>query len=232
MLEKADYLQIKKRASICVRCGKPFTEDEACPSILLETGEPLTKPPEVAEITPVSVENVVAPENVPTPAPVVEVVAPKKKAADAAVAEPEEEAFHRMDYCAACWNELKEHAYFSYWVGKPNAVNGPAKKLNRAERNIALVALFDSLSDRNGVENDYTPHLFFLAHLLMQYRIFKWIPALRDPQTGSKTLQFTRSDSEEPVLIPDMDLPDDMIVTIKTEIEQYLERSTGQVIQL
>jgi len=97
---------------------------------------------------------------------------------------------------------------------------------------VALVALFDSLSDRNGVESDYTPHLFFLAHLLMQYRIFKWIPALRDPKTGAKTLQFTRSDSEDPVLIPDMELADDMIVTIKTEIEQYLERSTGQAIQL
>lgn len=218
MLEKADYLQIRKRAPHCAHCGKPFTGDERHPSLLMEQNTfcHIGQTPPLPGGAPGS----------PVPAP------PAPPDNKESTPETQETPFQRFDLCADCWAAFKDQAYFSYWMGRPNTSNLPPKKLNRVERNLALLALFDSLAERNGEENDYTPHLFFLAHLLMRYKIFKWLPALRDPANGRKTLLFSRSDSEEPVQVSDMDLPDEMIASIKDEIEQYLERSTGQAVPL
>jgi hypothetical protein len=214
MFDKSDYLRFRKRGPNCAACGKPFDQEEKHSSVLVEEeNETLGDAEAVVE----------APE--PTPA----AAKPTTKKDDA----PEEESgYNRYDYCEKCWEEIKDKAFFSFWVGKPNESNLPPRKLNRAERNMALVALFDSLAERSGSENDYTPHLFFLAHLLMKYRIFKWQPADTDARTGQKTLRFTRSDSEDPVLLPEVDLPDEMILKIKDEIESYLQQSTGQPVRL
>ena len=91
---------------------------------------------------------------------------------------------------------------------------------------------FDSLSDQEDEENDFTPHRFFLAHLLMKFKTFKWQPSIADPESGTPLLRFLRTDAEEEVQIPEIEMPTEAIVKIKEEIEGYLEQSTGQVIRL
>lgn len=164
---------------------------------------------------------------------------PDKRGSDAKSPDPgkspkerDEEGFRRLDYCDECWQKMKDHVFFSFWIGKPKASDLPPKKLNRAERDLALAALFDSLNERNGSEADYSPHLFFLAHLLMKYKLFKWKPARIHPKTGQSVLVFGRSDSEEEVEIPDVEMSDEAIVRVKDEVEAYLAKSVGQEVKL
>ena len=95
-----------------------------------------------------------------------------------------------------------------------------------------ILALFESLGERDEADSDYAPHLFFLAHLLMKFKIFRWEPSVEDPETGRTMLRFTRVGTNEEVLIPNMEFPDTTITKIKEEIETYLEKSTGQAIRL
>jgi hypothetical protein len=127
---------------------------------------------------------------------------------------------------------MKDQAYFSFWIGRRNPTDIPLVKLNRHERNLALLALFDSLSERGNAETDYSPHLFFLAHLLMRYRIFKYLPSETDPATGAATLRFSRTDGEEEARVADAEMPPEEIVRVKEEVEAYLQQSTGQRIVL
>ncbi len=155
----------------------------------------------------------------------------EKKSPDKNTGE-EPPGFLRLDFCPVCWQDFENTEFFSYWMGRRTESDLPPKKLNREERNLALLALFDSLSDREDEENDFTPHRFFLAHLLMKYKIFKWQPSVPDPETGHPLLRFHRTDAEEEVQIPEIEMPAEAIVKIKEEIEGYLEQSTGQVIRL
>ena len=225
MFENPDYLQIGKRRTNCVGCGASLVDAVRHPSVLVERENPATpietvatepelREPQTEETAPPPVENEI-PETSSTP-------------------EEGEEApsFVRLDYCEKCWNEMKQAAYFSFWVGRRTENDLPARKLNRTERNLALAALFDSLSERPPEEGDFKPHLYFLAHLLMKYRIFKWQPSITDPETGEIRIRFVRADSGEEILLPEVDMPDEMIVRIKQEVEAYLEQSTGQEIRL
>ena len=223
MFDKADYLRFRKRGPNCAACGKPFEQEARHSSVLVEE-EGDAAPTSSAESAP-EVAETSQPATV-SPAPSPEHTGRKGDARE------EDSGYNRYDYCETCWTSIKDNAFFSFWIGKPNETNLPPRKLNRAERNVALVALFDSLSERLDEENDYAPHLFFLAHLLMKYRIFKWRPGVTDPQTGHKMLRFERADSEDPVLISDIELPDEMILKIKDEIETYLHQSTGQDVRL
>lgn len=251
MLGTPDYLRVKKRRTECSACGRSLVEAERIPSILLDpkepgdVAEPLPAPPSE---TPTETTNAVDGTDAPVvvedtaTAPAAEAPAPKretrgKKDAKTAEKEPapeetEDESFLRLDYCEACWQELKDRAFFSFWVSKRATNDLPRKKLSKTERNLALVALFDSLSERDDSEVDFTPHLFFLAHLLMKFKIFKWIATKPDPKTGDLVIHFSRTDSEEEVLVSDLDMPPEMVVRIKEEIESYLSESTGQPVRL
>jgi hypothetical protein len=253
MLGTPDYLRVKKRRTECSACGRSLVEAERIPSILLDPKEPgvptelvETTASEMPAETPNAVDGTEAPvasEDTST-APAAEIPAPApkretrgKKDAKAAEKEPapeetEDESFLRLDYCETCWQELKDRAFFSFWVSKRTTNDLPRKKLSKTERNLALVALFDSLSERDDSEVDFTPHLFFLAHLLMKFKIFKWIATKPDPKTGELVIQFSRTDSEEEVLVSDLDMPPEMVVRIKEEIESYLSESTGQPVRL
>jgi hypothetical protein len=207
MLETPDYMQIGKRRTHCAGCGVSLVEETRHPSVLLER----------EQVAPSGETN--APSDAPAaPAPSDSSESPAP--------------FERLDYCAKCWDEIKQAAYFSFWVGRRTENDLPVRKLNRAERNLALAALFDSLSERDASEGDFKPHLYFLAHLLMKFRIFKWQPAAPDPDSGETTLRFLRADSGEEVRVAEVDMPDDLIAKIKQEVEAYLQQSTGQEIRL
>lgn len=225
MLKNADYLHVSKRKPQCLLCGDSLVERERHPSALLEPKD--AEKMKAAFQTEEQKEAEAAEEESPAN--------PKqddKKKSKEEKNKKEEPVFFRADYCESCWNKMKEEAWFSFWIGKRTTSDLPKKRLNRTERNLALVALFDSLSDRIDGENDFTPHLFFIAHLLMKFKIFKWHPSEENPQTGETTLRFSRSDSEDEVRISDMEMPPEMIVKVKEEIESYLEESTGQIVKL
>lgn len=207
MLEKADYLRVGKRGGVCAKCGASLEEADRHPSVLREEFDATDIAPEVEQPVPQEQQHPVKEEQAP---------------------------FSRYDYCPKCWAELKDSAYFSFWIGRRIEEDLPPKKLNRAERNMALAALFDSLKERNDEETDYTPHLYFIAHLLMKYKIFKWQPSQADSATGQTMLRFipTNEPDAEEIHIPEIHMPDEMILKIKEEIEAYLLESTGQEIKL
>ncbi len=235
-LKDAEYLHIGKRRKDCVACGTSLSENPKHPSVLVQQEE-------VDEWE--GAEKVMPAEDEETPEPVekdsstrassdgsTEESAPKEsKKKNKQEDEPE---FIRLDYCDACWAKQKEQAFFSFWIAARKNTDQPKKKLNRTERNLALQALFDSLSDHNGDENDYTPHLYFIAHLLMKYKLFKWTPSIEDPDSGQHTLRFLRTDTEqeEEVLIPELDMQPEQIAQVRDEIQEYLLQATGQEVHL
>lgn len=247
MLEKAEYLRFRKRGTSCAQCGASLLETERHPSMLVEPdresdlvgaeiGGPAESPPMEAlpPDAPSDTRNPLKGKLRALPEAAAESSPEAGEAQISGVSgeDAEDSGFQRFDYCDKCWAEKKDKAFFCFWVGRRAPTDLPPKKLNRAERNLALLALFDSLSEKNNAENDYSPHLFFLAHLLMKFRIFKWQPSATDPETGEKMLCFLRADTQDPVLVPDSNLDDETIVQLKEEIESYLQESTGQAIRL
>ncbi len=215
MLQKSDYLRIGKRQAICVKCEKSLTEIDRHPTVLIECDS----------------ENSNA-DQVPVPVDEKTDIKSKEKNNQPTTEEETTAGFQRMDYCEDCWKQYTDNAYFSYWMGKRRDEDLPPIKWNRAARNLALAALFDSLSERKDDGNDYTPHQFFLAHLLMKYKVFRWKPSIEDPETGENMLCFKREGTDEQVLVPNIEMPDELIVKIKNEVEEYLKESTGQEIRL
>lgn len=255
MLEKPDYLKIGKRTGTCAACGKSFAEAERLTSVLVAAEEEVLSdetPAEksVGQESADSGVQTIKEEDPSAKAPVKkakgkgqrtkdeEEVPPSAashsaKKEEAAAENDEENLFERRDYCPKCWQELKDAAYFSFWIGHRSAASDlPAQKLNKAERNIALAALFDSLAEREEEETDFSPHLFFLAHLLMKFKIFKWLPSGPHPETGESMLRFLKVQTGEEVFIRDIEMPDEMVGKIKEEVEAYLTETTGRTIRI
>lgn len=232
MLEKPDYLKIGKPTGACASCGKSLAESDRLASVLLPSEDLPQKPNEPAESIADREEEVqkFSEREKPDRGKKAKSPAPAKGKEESK--EDDDPAFQRKDYCPDCWNQLKDQAYFSYWIGKRTPSLLPARKLNKTERNVALAALFDSLSDHNQEEADFTPHLFFLAHLLMKFKIFKWMPSITHPQTGEAMLRFLKTQTSEEVLLRDVDMPDEMVTRIKEEVESYVRETTGQIIDL
>ena len=125
MLGTPDYLRVKKRRTDCSACGCSLVEAERIPSILLdpkdtdmpvepETVSAETPQPEPSEGTPEpgdspGAETPVAPKR--DPRGKTEAKTSEKDSAPAE--ETEEESFLRRDYCEACWQELKDRAFFA-----------------------------------------------------------------------------------------------------------------------
>lgn len=82
----------------------------------------------------------------------------------------ETEEVIRNDFCDACWQQMEDRQYFSFWV--TNRIEAPTaeeRRLMRSERNEALWRLFAALHDSQ--TQDVAPQLFLLAHLLMRYKV-------------------------------------------------------------
>lgn len=204
MLQKKDYLKFTKCSKICHACGKPLQESQRHLSVLKKEDG----------------------------APTEEEVAVSETRAKDETAEGEQD-LTRLDYCPKCWGEIKERAYLAFWLGKqgPENNNQP-KKLTRKERNMALSALLDTLQDRSsGDDQDYRAHVFFLAHLLMKFRLLKWDSTVKSDQGVPSRIFFQRVGGEEMIEVEDMALSDETVVQVKEEIEAYLQKSTGQLVQ-
>lgn len=80
----------------------------------------------------------------------------------------------RRDFCADCWKSSTDQQYFGFWLTR-RLETGPTareRRLARADRNEALWRLFAAL---HALENaEHAPQLFFLAHLLMRYKVLSF----------------------------------------------------------
>ncbi|MBI1291927.1 hypothetical protein GC173_11895 [bacterium] len=118
----------------------------------------------------------------------------------------------RQDFCPTCWGRMTEKGYFSFWVTKRvNAPSAEQRRLARGERNEALWRLFSALHSSGN--SDLAPQLFFLAHLLMRYKVLTF-SGLRDGK-----LAFLHPKLEETYLIDDLPIESIDFLSVKNEVE-------------
>jgi hypothetical protein len=124
----------------------------------------------------------------------------------------EKEEAIRQDFCPTCWGRMVEKGYFSYWVTKRvNAPSAEQRRLARGERNEALWRLFSALHATGN--NELAPQLFFIAHLLMRYKVLTF-QGLRDGK-----LVFLHPKLEESYQIEDLPIEAIDFLSVKNEVE-------------
>jgi hypothetical protein len=139
----------------------------------------------------------------------------------------EEEAVRR-DFCHECWEQYKDKSYFSYWITK-RILPDSKQRLSRKERNDLLLRLFESLHRVLDESNAYM--LFYLAHLLMRYKVFNWKgtdvePGEGESGIGDKTfLIFENKYTGEEIRILDQSLDGEKVSLSQKEIEEYLNQN-------
>jgi hypothetical protein len=137
----------------------------------------------------------------------------------------QEEMALRKDFCHKCWDQINNKDYFSYWITRRIAPD-PKRKFSKKERDALLLRLFESLYQKTDEKSIYI--LFYLAHLLMRYKVFAWkgsriTPEDSETQTPEKTtLIFENKLTGEEIQIPDQDLDGEKIAESKKEIDGYL----------
>lgn len=125
----------------------------------------------------------------------------------------------RKDYCLSCWKQLQDKQFFSYWLTK--RITPPAdKRVNRRERNDMLLRLFMALYNQHNPAN--ATQLYLLAHLLMKYKVFKWLET-RKSDTGEDALVFEDTRTGEEVFVAPISITDEEIAEAKKAIDSYLE---------
>ena len=134
-----------------------------------------------------------------------------------------EEEVERRDYCTTCWDRLEDEEFYSYWIAKREK-SEERTKISKPERNRLILAMFERISQGPDAETEDEPSrtekLFFLAHLLMRFRVFRWVRT--DHENGKICFASVQSDDEW--LIDQVDLNDESVLTIKQEIEEYLRK--------
>ena len=132
----------------------------------------------------------------------------------------------RKDFCPKCWERLQDREYFSYWITK-RLKPASDRRLTRKERNDLLLRMFESLYQQNDEKN--ATMLFYLAHLLMRYKIFNWkgmrsMPADTEKNLPERTtLIFENKQTGEEIQVSDQ-IPDgEKISVAKKEIDDYLQ---------
>ena len=137
----------------------------------------------------------------------------------------------RKDFCPKCWEQIESKDYFSYWITK-RIVPDSNRRLSKKERNNLLLRLFESLY-RNPDESKVYP-LFFLAHILMRYKVFQWKGTRSVAADDAKTaptetgaaeqtfLIFENKLTGEEIQIPDQELDGEKIIESKKEIDEFL----------
>lgn len=125
----------------------------------------------------------------------------------------EKEEAVRKDFCPDCWGKLGEEQYFSFWVTtRVNAPSPEQRRLAKSERNEALWRLFAALYTTES--QDLAPQLFFLAHLLMKYKVlvFKGVHDGR--------LRFVHPKLEETFDIEDVPIESVDFLSVKNAVEE------------
>lgn len=129
-------------------------------------------------------------------------------------------AAERRDVCPECWEkQAADHEFYSFWVTQREAPK-PDMKLERAERNRRLLALFEAMRTATDPKR-YRAHLYVLAHTLMKYRLFKW-EGTRKGEAGESWLLFRDVSTEELIEIEDVNPNDDGLIGVMRGIERVL----------
>ncbi len=125
----------------------------------------------------------------------------------------------REDYCSKCWQDLSERDFVGYWLAKrePPKVR---KIESKKERNAGLLAWFEHLQSQERDE-ETRQSLFFLAHLLMKYGVFKW-QRTETAEDDSELIFFKATGSEDEVSVATVELSDERSVEIKRELDAFL----------
>ncbi len=137
-----------------------------------------------------------------------------------------EENLERRDFCNACWAEMaKEEHFFSGWLAK-REVPEERNTISRQDRNRLLLALFELMTaggdsgSEDGGEVEPESVRYFLGHLLMRFRVFKW----HRTEAESGTIFFENVQNGETYSVQAMELDDESIVKIKKVIEEFLRK--------
>lgn len=140
-----------------------------------------------------------------------------------------EEALARKDFCADCWNQaVHDQQFFSRWTAK-REIPVERTRISKEDRNRLLLALFELLSSGGDVgiateegaqPVDSDAVRFFLGHLLMRFRVFKW----HRTEAATGLIFFENLQNGETFSVPSVDLDDDTIVKIKQVVEEYLRK--------
>jgi hypothetical protein len=132
----------------------------------------------------------------------------------------------RRDFCPACWDEIRDQDYFSFWLARREKPS-PNKARSRKERNSTLLSYFDYLYQQDNSE--YAQHLFFISHLLMKFSVFRWVRS-EPPEApgGNERIIFRNTVTDDFVTIESVTLDEERIAAIKKEIDEYLTRSAAE----
>jgi hypothetical protein len=125
----------------------------------------------------------------------------------------------RKDYCLPCWKQLKDKQFFSFWLTKRIALP-TAQKADRQQRNEMLLRLFMALYTHQ--DPAHATQLYLLAHLLMKYKVFKWVE-MRKSQEGEDSLVFEHTRTGEEIYIAPVATSDEEVAQAKKAIDTYLE---------
>jgi hypothetical protein len=129
------------------------------------------------------------------------------------------DAPRREDYCSGCWQEMAERDFIGFWVTKREPPK-QRKIETKKERNAGLLAWFEHLRSQNPDE-ELKQSLFFLAHLLMKYGVFKWQRTETGPD-GNEVIWFKQTGSEDEFDVVAVDFTDERSVEIKRELDEFL----------
>jgi len=138
-----------------------------------------------------------------------------------------EDGVVRKDYCLKCWSRLEGEDFFSFWIAtrepKPERT-----RISREERNQLLQAYFEHISaaEEQDAEAGHEQRRFFLAHLLMRFRVLRWKQT--DRQAG--LIVFENVQTAEEWTVKQVNLDDEAVARIKQEIEECLRK--GQDIEI
>ena len=129
----------------------------------------------------------------------------------------------RQDFCRACWEEMRDGNYFSYWLARREKPK-PKKIQTRKERNSMLLSYFDFLYAKG--DPDYAQNLYFLAHLLMKFSVFKWVrtePPVQE--SAGERVVFRNTVTDDFMTVEAVPLDDERLVSIKREIDEFISRA-------
>jgi hypothetical protein len=128
----------------------------------------------------------------------------------------------RADYCPVCWEAIKDEAFRSFWITRRELKDRGVPKMTRRQRAVALRALFETLWEkRENEDEDVSPHLFVLSHLLMKWGGLKYRGNVIDAH-GREIVVFEDPASGDGLEIPSLDLSDEQLLEIKNQIEAFL----------
>ncbi len=121
----------------------------------------------------------------------------------------------RKDFCPECWPRLADEGYFSFWVTRRVAApSAKERRLARTERNEALWRLFAALYASED-SSTLAPQLFFLAHLLMRYKVLTFQGLSQDG-----LLEFQHPRLGETFHIADVPLEEVDFSAVQKEIDE------------